>query len=153
MTSATNPKTIDLYGYCVQHEAVAGAAITPGHLVEREADATDTVEVHGTAGAGGNPSFACEYDLTGRGIDDAYASGDQVVFKTFAPGSGVYALVAAGAAAILKAGPLSSAGDGTLRAAASGHIVIAHAREAVDNSGGGSAVRIKVEIASPYAQP
>lgn len=151
MTSQTTPKTIRLSGLCVRHEALAGGAITPGHLVERQSDATDTVEVHATAGAGANPHFAMEYDLTGRGIDDAYASGNQVIFDTFMPGSNVYALVAAGATAITKAAKLTSAGDGTLALATDGDIVIAEAREAVDNSGGGSAVRIKAEIVQAYA--
>lgn len=144
-------KTIDLYGLCIQHEAVAGGAITPGHLVARQSDAVDTVEVHAVEGGGTNASFAVEYDLTGRGISDAYASGDQVIYRTFMPGSGVYALVAAGATAITKAAKLASAGDGTLALAVDGDIVIAEAREAVDNSGGGSAVRIVVEIVQAYA--
>jgi hypothetical protein len=151
MTSQSNPKTVELYGFCVQHEAKAGATITPGMLVEREADAVDTVEPHGTAGGGGNAHFAVEYDLTGRDLDDNYASGDQVIFKTFYPGAGVYALVAAAEPAILKAAKLASAGDGYLSEAADGDIVIAEAREAVDNSAGAAAARIKVEIVQAYA--
>lgn len=151
MTSATTPKTVDLYGLSIQHEAKAGGTITPGHLVARQNDAVDTVEVHATAGGGCNANFAVEYDMTGRSISDNYASGDQVIFRTFMPGSGVYALVAANAAAITKAAKLTSAGDGTLELAGDGDIVIAEAREAVDNSAGASPARIKVEIVQAYA--
>lgn len=146
MTSATTPKTVELYGNYIQHEALAGGAITPGMLVERTSAASDTVQAHSDAGGGGNAHFAFEYDLTGRGIDDAYAAGDQVVFRTYAPGSGVYALVAAGAVAITKGALLASAGNGTLAAAGVGDVVIAQAREAVDNSASAESARIRVEI-------
>jgi hypothetical protein len=151
MASSDTPKVIELHGTGIQHEAVAGGAITPGMLVELQADAVDTVEAHATDGGGGNPSFAIDYYLTGLGIDDAYASGDNVIYRTYAAGSSVYALVAASATAITKAAPLASNGDGTVRIAADGDVVIAHAREAVDNSAGGSAVRIKIEIVNGYA--
>lgn len=58
----------------------------------------------------------------------------------------MYALVAAGAAAIAQNAYLASAGDGTLVTAGLDEVAVAQALEAVDNSGGGSAVRIKVEI-------
>lgn len=143
MTSATDPKTVELYGYGTQHEAIALGAITPGMLVERAAGG---VQACTADGAPANTAFANEYALTGRGIDDAYATDDQVIFTTYGPGAGVYALVAAGAAAITEGALLSSAGDGTLEAAGTDVVAIAQALEAVDNSGGGSAVRIKVEI-------
>lgn len=145
------PKVINLYGSYTQHEAVAGGAITPGMLVELEADAVDTVEAHGTAGGAANPCFAREYYEAGYGIDDAYVEGNQVIYYTFAAGAGVYALLAAGATAITKAAFLSSAGDGTLKLAADGDIAIAQAREAVDNSGEATTARIKVEIIAPQA--
>lgn len=143
MTSATTPKTIELYGMGCQHEAVATSAITPGHLVQRTSGG---VGVHADAGGVASTHFAVEYEMTGRGIDDAYAIGDNVVFKTYAPGSSVYALVAAGATAITLNAMLTSDGDGTLRLASTDEVAVAQALEAVDNSGGGSAVRIKVEI-------
>ena len=143
MTSATEAKTIDLYGMGVQNEGVALDAITPGHLIERGASG---VQAHSTAGGPATPAFAVEYDLTGRGIADAYAIGDQVIYRTMAPGSAVNALVADGTAAIAANALLASDGDGTLRTAAVDEIAVAQALEAVDNSAGGAPVRIKVEI-------
>lgn len=145
MTSQTDPKTIELYGYGCQHEATALGAITPGMLVER---ASGGVQAHSTAQGGGNLHFANEFALTGRDIDDDYATDDQVIFTTYKPGSGVYALVPASADAISEGDYLVSNGDGTVRVqtASSTAVVVAQALEAVDNSGGGSPARIRVEV-------
>lgn len=143
MTSAQNPKTIELYGYGVQHEATALGTITPGMLVERAAGG---VQAHGTAGGPANTAFANEYALTGGTIDRDYASDDQVIFTTYNPGAGIYALVADGATAITEGALLASAGDGTLAVAGDDEVVVAQALEAVDNSGGASAARIRVEV-------
>jgi hypothetical protein len=151
MPTSETPKVINLYGSYTQHEAIAGGTIVPGMLVELEADAVDTVEAHGDAGGVANPCFAREYYEVGKGIDDAYVNGNQVIYYTFQPGAGVYALLAANAAAITKGAFLSSAGDGTLKLAADGDIVIAQAREAVNNSAGATRARIRVEILAPQA--
>lgn len=143
MTSATTPKTVELYGVGIQNEAAALAAITPGMLIERGAGG---IQPHGTQGETASPAFAVEAVMLGQSISDDYAIGDQVIYKTFAAGSSVYALVAAGAAAITANAFLTSAGDGTLEFAGVDEVVIAQAIEAVDNSGGASTVRIKVEI-------
>lgn len=144
MTSATDPKTIELYGHGIQHEAtVTDAVVTPGMLVTRTATG---VRPHNVAGETAAPSFAQEYGMTGRGIADDYAIGDQIVYKTYAAGSGVYALAHAGGAAIAANAYLKSAGDGTLELAGDDEVVVAQALEAVDNSGGSDPVRIKVEI-------
>lgn len=153
MTSATTPKTIELYGHGVQHEAVAAGAITPGMLVARAAGGK--VQAHAAEAGIAQPAFAIEYGFTGGGIDDAYAADDQVVFKVYTPGSGVYALLAAGEDAAENA-YLVSNGDGTLKvlAAAEGGTVIAQAIEAVDNTGGAGAVRIRVDVvAAAYVAP
>lgn len=146
MASQDNPKTVELYGECIQHEAEADSAITPGHLVER---AGAGVQPHSTAGGPANAHFAVENGMLGLGIGDEYADGDQVMFKTFQPGSGVYALVAAGASAISEFGLLASAGDGTLAAAGIDEVAVAQALEDVDNSGGSDPVRIRVEVIAP----
>ena len=91
MTSATIPKTIELYGMGCQHEDVAQGGIRPGMLVERIAGA---VQAHSTAGDVASPHFAVEYEMTGGTIDTVYNTGDNTVFKTYVAGSGVYALVA-----------------------------------------------------------
>lgn len=142
MSSANTPKTVELYGYGVQAEAEALAGITPGMLVERAAGG---VQPHSTAAGGGQTAIAQPYGLTGRGIDDAYASGDQVIFKSYVPGSGVYALLPANASAVSEGDFLYSAGDGTLEGGAAG-VAVAQALEDVDNSTNGSPARIRAEI-------
>lgn len=148
MTSATTPKTVELYGYGVQNEAEALAAIIPGQLIERAAGG---VQVHSSAGVGGNPSFALEYDLTGRDIDDAYADGDQVVYKTFAAGSSVYAILEDGNN--VSAGAfLVSEGNGNLglQPSSSTNTIVAQALESVNASGADA--RIRVEVVAPFAR-
>ena len=144
MTSATAPKTIDLYGTGIQNEAACvDAAITPGMLLTRSASG---VRPHNVAGGEASPAFAVENDLVGGDISDDYAIGADVIYRTFAPGSAVYALAHAGGAAIAKNAFLTSAGDGTLELVGDDQVAVAQALEAVDNSGGGTAVRIKVEV-------
>ena len=147
MTSQTDPKTIELYGYGCQHEATALGAIMPGYLVERAAGG---VQAHGTAGGPANLHFANEYGMTGRSIDDEYETDDQVVFTTYNPGSGVYGLVADGASAITEGDLLASAGDGTLAVAGDDEVVVAQAMEDVDNSGEDAEARIRVEVLSAH---
>lgn len=152
------PNTVVLKGGGIRKEAKAAGAITPGHLLQR--NAAGTVQVHGTAGGNASPLFAVENEVFGKAISDAYALSDTVLYEFLAPGAEAYALVGAGAAAVTAADLLESAGDGTLRkhtpqavaeAGAANYTVfvrapIARALETVDNSGGGAAVRIKVEI-------
>jgi len=149
--ASTTPNTIILKGDGIRKEADAAGTITPGHLVEF--DASGDLVVHATAGGNARKAFAVENDLIGNGITDNYVSGDRVQYNVFRSGDEVYALVPAGAAAIAIEAALESAGDGTLvnvgTATATGgtDIVVAYALEAVDNSGGGTAARIKVEVA------
>ncbi len=150
MASYDTPKVINLGGQYTQHEAVAGGAIVPGMLLARQSDAVDTVEAHAVAGGGCNPHFAREYYEIGKGIDDAYASADTVIFYTFLPGAWVYALVAANEPAIAKGAWLTSAGDGTLEVAGDGDFVIAQAKEAVDNSASATRGRIRVEVVTGF---
>lgn len=146
------PKTILLKGDGIYKEGVAAAGITPGHLVERAS--AGTIQVHSTAAGNAVPMFAKENDVIGNEITEAYVATDQVQMVIPQRGSEIYALVAAGAAAIVIGNYLESAGDGTLRLTATNAAtantlragIVARALEAVDNSGGGSAVRIKVEI-------
>jgi hypothetical protein len=144
MTSATVTKTIELYGTGLQHEeVVTDAAVTPGMLVTRTATG---VRPHNVAAGTASPTFALENGAVGRGIDDAYTVGEQCIYKAFAVGSGIYALAHAGGAAIAVGAYLKSAGDGTLELAGADQVAVAQALEAVDNSGGATPVRIKVEI-------
>jgi hypothetical protein len=105
--------TIKLRNYLnIEIEKVANAAITPGHLIEEMS--TGKVRVHATAGGTQYPMIAVEDELQGKGVDDAYAAGDQV--KVWIPTRGDVASM------ILKNGEnvaigdfLESAGDGTVQ--------------------------------------
>lgn len=150
MASADTPKVIELFGIGLQHEGKATSAITPGMFVERSAN--KEVQPHSVAQGGGAAAFAQEMGMTGGTIDDDYAVGDQVIWKDYAVGSHVYALVPANAAAIAENANLVSNGDGTLRlqSAASTGIVVAKALEAVDNSAGATPARIRIEIVDAH---
>lgn len=155
----TAPRTVILVGkeLCTMKELVAGGTITPGHLVSIAS--TGKYVVHPTAKGRTPAIFAAEADLVGKGIDDNYVANDNVYAWACPAGVEVNALVAAAAAAIVIGDKLESAGDGTLRKVTaesqltSGNYtytsagnVIATALEALDNSGGGSAARLKVLI-------
>lgn len=158
MASST-PNTILLKGCGIRKELNAAEAITPGSLVEL-ASAT-TVQNHSTAGGAAAKAFAVENDLVGDGIDTNYSSGDRVQYEVLPAGAEVYALVAASATAIPVGSPVISDGDGTVAVYAAQDVdeggsatytiyadsIVGYALEAVDNSGGGSAVRIKIEVA------
>lgn len=145
-------KTIVLRGNGIRKERQAGGAITPGHLVAL--NSSNKVVVHPTAADTAQKAFAVENDLIGNDIDTAYAADDTVLYEILPKGSEVYAFVVAGGAAIVIGDKLESAGNGTLRKVATDaatddterQSIVAIALEAVDNSGGGSAVRIKVEV-------
>lgn len=145
------PKTILLKGDGLYREKTAGGAITPGHLIMP--NSSDQVVVNTGNVTNVYPLFAVEDESQGKTISDAYASGDLVTFIRPNPGSEIYALVPAAAAAIVIGDLLVSNGDGTLKkdtapAVAANNVdrVIARALEAVNNSGGGTPARIKVEI-------
>lgn len=139
MTSATTPKTIRLAGVCHQREGVAGGTITPGMLVQR--GAADAIAVHGTAGQQAQSLWALEFDLTGRGIDDAYESGDQMLLGVAEEGAEIYAILASGQN-VADGAKLQSAGNGKLSAASTYDFVVAEAKEAVDASGGDARIRV-----------
>jgi hypothetical protein len=76
----------------VFNEYVANAALTPGHLVE--VMSTGLVRKHASAGQNVLPTFAIEDALQGKGIDTAFAAGDQVRCWTPTRGDEVYAILA-----------------------------------------------------------
>lgn len=155
----TTPQTIELMagdvGQSIHREAVAaaGSAIQPGHLIELTA--AGTVQEHSTAAGNAARLFALPNLPVAGGIDDVYTVGSDVRYGVFKPGQEVYAWVAAAATAITLLTPLESAGDGTLRKQTTDAAtddtqrdsLVAYPLEAVDNSGGGTAVRIKVRVA------
>lgn len=137
--------------------AKADATITPGDLVKRSS--TGVIR-HATAGGNAMPMFAVNAADQNRGIDSDYASSEDVPVVIAARGTQIYGVVAASASAIAVGDFLESNGAGGLRkhtpqaVAESGsgsytiyaNAPIAIALEAVDNSGGGTKVRIKAEI-------
>jgi hypothetical protein len=132
---------IVLAGTPLQSEqGVATAAITPGMLVQ----GTLSVAPHATAGGNTPRDFALERQEMGKGIDVAYAIGDQVKVGSFKPGDRVYAFVASGQNIAID-GKLESAGDGTLRALAAG-TAIGKALEAVNNTAGPTNARLRVQV-------
>jgi hypothetical protein len=145
MSSADTPKTVDLGGTTTQHEAVAGGAITPGQLVTL--NSSGQVVVHPSAGLPTQAAFAIENDLVGKGIADAYASGEQVRYRIFAEGGHVYAILASGQN-VAQGALLQSAGNGNLSVGSTADNIVAKALEAVNASGG--AARIRVEILKGY---
>lgn len=140
-------------------QGLAAAALKPGHLLEHNAA---TVRKHATddGNIAHGALVAIENESLGGDADDAYASGDTVLFIHARPGDLVRLRVAAGAAAISKHAWLGSAGDGTVETKTaqsvneSGsatvtikpHIARFRATEAVDNSGGGSETFIIAEV-------
>jgi anaerobic selenocysteine-containing dehydrogenase len=128
MTSATEAKTILIHGCGIKREGKAAAIVRPGHLLAL--DAALLVIPHGEAGQEAESAWAVEYDLTGRGITQNYAIGDQVMYHVLPEGSRVNALIVANTNIALNA-KLSSNGDGTLKVAAATDFVVAIARQAI----------------------
>ena len=146
-------KTIALKGDFIRKEAVAGGAITPGMLVQGFPGST---VVHGTAAGNARKAFALENDLVGKGVTDAYASGETVQVGVFASGAEVYAILNTGQNVTAIGTALVSAGNGRLQAfvpintdASNVPIptdnIVAYALEAVNATS--AAARIKVEVA------
>lgn len=140
MTSATNPKTIELSGSFTQYEALAGGSVTPGYLVTRNSDGK--IIAHATAGGATEAAFATEAAYIGGGIDDVYEEGDIVRYVVGSAGARVYAFIDT-SQNITAGGLLESAGNGTFRALGSG-VAIARALESVNAVGAPARIRVEV---------
>ena len=128
-------------GQPIKSERLAGVAgITPGMLV---VELLGEVVLNTTANAL-SPKLVAQTNLAN--IDQVYADGETVSYGAYHSGQEVNAILAAGAAAIADGAPVTSAGDGTWKVGLAAN-AIGYATEAVDNSGGGSAVRISIRIA------
>jgi len=153
-------RTIVVRGRGIRKEAIAGGAITPGHLVKR--NTSNQYVVHSTASGNASKTFAVENEVVGLGIAVAYVANDTCLVEAVQSGSEINALVAASASAVVIGDAVESAGDGTVRkhtplavneSGSTNHgsvytdNIVGYALEAVDNSGGGSAVRLLIEIA------
>ena len=133
-------------------EANVAEAITPGHLIAL--NASGAMIKHNVAGpaasaganAQGKVQVAVENDFFGGGIDDPWAINDQGLYQPLDTGCEFMALVAAGAPAIAYNDYVESAGNGTVRKTTIVANAIGRACEAVDNSGGGAPMRLRVEV-------
>lgn len=141
--------TISLKGHYLRKEGEASAAVKPGMLVEWDTD-IETVQPHSTGNGVARKAFALENDLIGKGIDDAYASGDMVQYGVFERGAEVYAWLKTGQN-VGVGDALCSGGAGNLVATtASGgnddEEIVGYAMEALNNSTGSDA-RLRIEVA------
>jgi hypothetical protein len=135
--------TILLKGRGHRVEKVAAGAITPGHLVKM--DSTGKLAVHNTALGAAARIFAVENDLVGKEITDAYAANDYVQAEHLGAGDEVLAFLKVAAPAVVIGDYLEAGGNGALQKQTTG-IALAYALEAIDNSAGGTQVRIKVAL-------
>ena len=143
-----------LKGYGMRKEGLADGAVTPGHVVYRSSATEFKVGRKGGAGESGPRSFCDINPGVGRALDDNYADEDQINVYYAHSGDEINALVAASAPAIAVGNTLEAAADGTVivvtadSATGNGErdSTIGYAVEAVDNSSGSSAVRIKIEV-------
>jgi len=137
-----------------QKEALANAAITPGHLVERMT--SGKVRVHANAGQNAQRAFAIEDSLQGKEVSEAYSADNQVRFIVCRRGDEVNAILADGENAVIGSF-LESNGNGELKVHTAGtagvieypEVIVGIALEAVNASATGVAVadrRIGIEI-------
>ena len=131
-------------GAPILSERLAGVAgIVAGMLVRESAG---NVILNVTADALGPKLFAQVNLAVSGDIDKVYASGETVSYGAYHSGQEVNAIVAAGAASIADGAPVTCAGDGTVKIGTDAN-AIGYATEAVDNSGGGTSVRLSIRVA------
>lgn len=142
--AATTPSTILLSSVNTVNilERLAGEAVTPGKLVELSS--TDTYQKQNTAGAP-DVLVAIENSLIGGLISDDYASADTLLAASVQSGDVFYGFVPAGEASLAIGASLQSDNDGNVTATGSGTLIV-RSLEAVDNSGGGTVARIKLQV-------
>ena len=134
----------------VIEEFVATEAITPGHLLEM--DSNGKCLKHNVAGGNCYPMFALEDELQGKGVTDAYASGDPV--QVWIPNTGdIVRGVLTTSQTIVIGDWLQSNGDGTLKKwtlAASGGIIeyprvlVGRAAEAKTTTGTVGLIKVRI---------
>ena len=122
-------------GPYLQEEALAGGAITPGHLIKL--NSAGAVVVHSTSGGACAAAFAAEDALQGEIVTHAYASAERVTYILPGKGSVVNAMINSGAD-IAIGDLLMSNGDGTLIERTGTNTVVGVATEACDLTGSGA---------------
>jgi hypothetical protein len=114
----SDPNTIYLGGGRTQvGDLAAAAAITPGHLVERD-DVGGVIRWKlASADIAGPPAVATEQSMVNKGVSDAYAAGDLMEVSVLHKGGTAWMFIASGQN--ISAGDLlGSAGGGTLKSGA-----------------------------------
>lgn len=121
-------------------ERTAAGTITPGDLCS--IGSADTVTVNASS-ADVDPEllFALEDQASGNGIDDDYASGDDVLLQIAARGDLIYATLDSGES-VATGASLESAGNGHLQAVTTG-AVVAYAAETVDASAEDTRIKVR----------
>lgn len=105
-------QTIPLKGGFDHDEFSAGGTFKPGHVLQR--NGSNQVVVHSVEGGDGAFIVAKECGLLGKGIDDAYASGD-LAFVAIPHRNAVVQARLTGSDSYVVGDKLISAGDGTLK--------------------------------------
>ena len=121
----------------------SGTAITPGMLIEPTS--AGLLRPHATAGGRAVIYVAREEEYVGGAISTAYALGDTVPFYAAHKGDQFYMLLEDEGNVALGA-YLESNGAGELQALSTTGVALFRALEAVNNTGGSGAVRIRVEV-------
>lgn len=146
--------TIAVQGPGSRKEGLADVAITPGELLRYKSDGD--LEPHGTAGGVlASKLVALESQTpdseSAASIDVDYAIGETVHYAVGRPGEVYYMWLKAGETAVKGITQLVSDGAGALQAetvdaSTLANSVVGVPAESYDNSGGGSRVRLLVEI-------
>lgn len=139
------PNTIHLGGEKVEvGDVAAGAAITPGMLLERyNSSGTPLFRPVQTLGIPCR-TFALNQSMFNLGVDDTYGIGSTVEAGIGSPGSTWWALIASGGN--VANGALLEVKVGGLVGAVTTGTAIARAAESKDNSAGPANARIRIEL-------
>ena len=145
--TASNPKKIVLNSLDTLRliELPANTTITPGQKVEYHS--SNELKLNNTEGSPG-VIVAVENSAAGGEITDDYAVDDTVVAAILQSGDEFYGFLPASEAAVLIGDNLmaDTAGNFSNITAAAGKVNTVRALEAVDNSSGSSAARIKLQV-------
>lgn len=136
-------------------EADAAESITPGHIISLNSSSKAVKQASSTIGRQVNVAIENTWTnsatiggtANGPVRDVPYAVNDRVVYMPLENGDQFLGFVAAGAAAVALNAyvKIDPANAGCVLTATAGDKVVGIARQAVDNSGGASLARIRVE--------
>jgi hypothetical protein len=108
-------RTIIVKGDPIHKETDAAEALMPGHLISFDTDGKGIK--HATAGAKTAPAFVVERSWIGEDTETTIAIGERVEYVVGRNGDEFFARISGDPTAIAPGALLTSAGDGTLRAA------------------------------------